>query len=720
MQFKSLNFFFLVFLALGLMALILFAQFFTSNATKALKNSNENAIITFAANNRLQKIVNLSFDLQSKISQVKTGIGEKRKKQLTDSLTMLGYNTTILVNEFKENPYAKMVDTLVLTQLSLSYDILAARPHQLDNTITLLADSLKRLQLGDKVYENCLKIQKLQENDFQNTLVANSEVAQKLSGFTAILVALAIMSIAILTTIIILHQSKQRVLIKELKEAEIAALDSKNAKEDFLANMSHEIRTPLNSLIGFSNLLQTSELLPQQKEYSEIIRSNAHTLLQLVNDVLDLSLIEAGKLKINKTSFKLKDLFTSLERMFSIAMAEKNLVFNWHIDDAIPEIITGDAERLKQIFINLIGNALKFTNKGFIRLQATLENYDSSNVGSTLIFSVKDTGVGIEEEQLSTIFERFEQIENSYTKNYGGAGLGLTIVKNLVQNMGGSISVSSQYGVGTEFRILCPFEKASTDMPLPQPIETPLFRFEGYKILIVEDNKANQLLLKHILEKYAATLVFVGEGAAAIHQLQKNTYDLILTDIQMPKMDGYTLFKKVREELQINTPAIAMTAYVTPAIINKCKDAGFDDYLPKPIDTNALIEKISKILPQRPVLQNRTHSQLRYLKQLIGEDTAVLQEILDEMKNQWTEDCRGLKTAVSSKNHEKILNILHRMVSTFSSLGPENSTYELFLKESKTLKMIPNPSLLDYDNFVSKINASLQDIFTINFKEQAL
>lgn len=701
----------MVFLALSLMALMLVTQFFTSNATEVLKQSNQEAIKTFEASNRLQNIVNLSFDLQSKLSNTEKIIDAESNSRLADSLTTLGYNANILLQELNEDPTSKKVDSLILKQLKLSYAILAAHQNKLITNIKSLADTLRNLKPGDKIYEYCLKIQKDQEESFKTSLIANSTTAKNLSDYTKIITALAILAIAVLATIIIQHQSKQRILINELKAAELAALESKNAKDDFLANMSHELRTPLNSLIGFGNLLQSTDLNPRQREYNDIIRSNAYTLLSIVNDVLDLSLIEAGKLKLRNAPFQLRHLFETLEFVFSISLSEKGLGFHWSIDDRIPKTLVGDVERLKQIFINLIGNAVKFTNQGGITLVATLEKTADTKGRYPLLFSLKDTGIGIPAEKIATIFERFEQVETTYVKNHGGAGLGLTIVKNLVDNMDGKISVISEKDAGTEFRISCPFEKAGTDIIESPYTEAAVPQFENYKILVVEDNKANQLLIKYTLERYLANADFADDGAIALHQLQQNTYDLVLMDIQMPQMDGFTALKKIREEMKITVPVIAMTAYAMPSKITKCKEAGFDDYISKPIEKDVLLEKLSKFLNPIFLKQKELNNQLAHLKQLIGDDETVVQDILIEMKKQWEQDQRDLASAISSNNPEELRRLLHRLRSTFSPLGAKNSVYRALISESDRLKNIPQPKMKDYERFVLTINEALCGIF---------
>lgn len=710
MKYKNLSFFSMVFLALALMALILVTQLFTNQSTFTLKKSNLQAVETFKINNRIQRIANLSFDLQSKLSNPNLPVDDFRRIQLTDSLTMLGYNTSILMNEFGKNEYTKNIDELVVAQLNHSLHILVTYQSNNPSTRAALSDSLKLLQFGDKIYTNCLEIQKSLEKNLQQALITNSELAGKLSTYNRLLAMIAIIAIVIMATIIIKRQLQQSLLIEELKQAEMAALKSKTAKEDFLANMSHELRTPLNSLIGFGNLLRQTKLDEKQKEYVGIISSSGYNLLNIVNDVLDLSKIEAGKLKIKNEPFNLKEVFKNLELMFSTSINDKNLFYEWHVDEKIPKILKGDAERLKQILVNLIGNAIKFTNKGGIKINAALVWVEDTKNNYKLGFTVKDTGVGIPKDKIQTVFERFEQLEHVTTRQHGGTGLGLTIVKNLVENLGGSMSVFSQEGEGSEFNFTCLFEKIDAQQT-PQQIDSlgKIPQFEPYSILAVDDNKSNQLLLKHLIEKYKASLTIAENGLEAIELMEKNFYDLVLMDIQMPQMDGYTAIKKIRKEKKLLPPIIAMTAYVSEAVVKSCEEAGFDDYLSKPIEENLLIKKISNFL--NPVFVNKESSnKLDYLRSLVGDDDDIIREILVEMKAQWKQDAEDLKLAVEINDNEEVKRILHRLKSTFAPLGPESEIYQLVLHESADLTKEDPIAISAYNKFVSAIDSKACEI----------
>ncbi|MBK7098098.1 MAG: hypothetical protein IPH58_06760 [Sphingobacteriales bacterium] len=401
------------------MSLILITQLFTNKSIFALKKSNLQAVETFKINNRLQRIANFSFDLQSKLGNPNLEADEFRRIRLTDSLTMLGYNTSILINEFGENKFTKNIDKYVTDQLNLSFQILANHQNGKLPKHALFVDSLRSANLGEKIYSNCLEVQKSLENSLQQALTSNSDLAGKLSGFSRILATLAIIAVVVMATMVITRQSQLLKLIESLKIAEAAALKSKNAKEEFLANMSHELRTPLNALIGFGNLLNETNLDEKQTEYVKIIRSGNNNLLNIVNDVLDLSKIEAGKLELKKEPFYLEELFKNLELLFSTAISQKNLYYQWNIDNNIPKVLKGDADRLRQVLINLISNGIKFTNTGGLKINTALVWSDNSTNEVKIGITVKDTGIGIAAEKIQSAFERFEQLESVTTRHHG-------------------------------------------------------------------------------------------------------------------------------------------------------------------------------------------------------------------------------------------------------------------------------------------------------------
>ncbi|OJU29167.1 MAG: hypothetical protein BGN92_13960 [Sphingobacteriales bacterium 41-5] len=707
---KNLPFYSMVFLALVLMGLIIATQLFTDQSMRTVRSGNAQTVETFKVNNRMQNIVNLSFDLQTKLSNQEIALDTVRRRQLYDSVFMLGYNSTILtraVSKLGFSKDAKNIEDLVTAQVNhLSYILVTENT---GNRVVRdsLMDSLNRAQFGDRVYEACLEVQNLLEQSLEQTLIKNSEQASVHYKYNRITAVVAILAILIMATIIINRQVRQIKLIGELRTAEATALKSKNAKDDFVANMSHELRTPLNALIGFGNLLNQTDLDPKQQEYVDVIRSGGYNLLNIVNDVLDLSKIEAGKLRIVNKPFNIITVLKNIERMFSENIAEKRLVYEWHIDEKIPPNLKGDSERLKQILINLIGNAIKFTNEGGIQLNAGIVWVDEESGMYKLVFTVKDSGAGIPKEKVQKIFERFEQLEHVTTRQHGGTGLGLTIVKNLVEKMGGAISVYSEPGEGSEFSFTCIFEKALSLQEDEQVFDKTNFSLENYSLLAAEDNKANQTLLRHLLGRYKAEVTIVENGREAVELLKKNSYDLVLMDIQMPLMDGYTAVNKIRQELKNHITVIAMTAYVSEDEIQKCLNSGFNDYLAKPIDESTLLKILSTYLNHAGVVvkkETKNANNFDYLRELIGDDPEAIKEIIGEMKVQWSLDKADLEHAVKANDIPEVKRILHRVKSTLSPLGPGHQIY-LEVSDSKgNLASTENLDVEELTGLISRID----------------
>lgn len=716
---RSASFFFIVTLALTLIALIVVTQVFTNTSTAALTTGNRKAVETFRLNNKIQELVNLSFDLESKLKK-NVPLNKARLQSVNDSLLLLGYNASILsaatIQEGKSTSEA--INNIVDTQVYISEQIIAAAKNDNSTQLELFRDSLRMLDPGDKVYKNCLQLQEALNSNLQQTLYRNSEQAGQLSLFNRILALFSIIAILVLATIIIRRQSQQLKLIEELKAAELAALKSKNAKEEFLANMSHELRTPLNALIGFGNLLDKTDLNAQQKEYVEIIKSSGYNLLYIVNDVLDLSKIEAGKLTIAHRPFNLYDLLSNLQKMFSASVHDKSLSYKYSINEKVPKYVIGDPDRLQQIFVNLISNAIKFTTEGGIEVSAGIVWIDEDTKYYKLSFTVKDSGIGIPKDKIETIFERFEQLEHGAQRQHGGTGLGLTIVKNLVERMGGSISVYSHVNEGSEFNFTCIIEKSDVIEQEPEKITDTIFSFKDYKVLVVEDNKANQVLLKHVFNKHNLQPQIIDNGKDAVTLLRKESFDLVLMDIQMPVMDGYTAISLLRNELYLKTPVIAMTAYASESEIKKCLEAGFNDYMAKPVDEQLLIQKMASFLKHTEkkavnINNDQNGSSLNFLREIVGDDPVVLNEILQEMNLQWDKDKNDLLAASRQQDKDGMGGILHRMKSTFSSLGPDHQVYKILMEKGRSLvngnEILAEETTEFIEDMGALINSTLQN-----------
>ena len=394
-------------------------------------------------------------------------------------------------------------------------------------------------------------------------------------------------------------------LIKAKSKAEKAtkiAEASNKLKESFLANMSHEIRTPMNAIIGFSDILYKRKLGVQEKEFITIIKSAGENLLTIINDILDISKIEAGMMTFEKNNFSIKETFKSLNIMLLGRAKEKNLELVFSCDKDVPDTLLGDQTRLTQIIINLVGNAIKFTNEGSVKVHGKVSKMNKEN---TLIeFSITDTGIGIHKDKLVTIFERFQQAESHTTRKYGGTGLGLSIAKQLIELQGGTLSVKSELNVGSVFTFYIPYIKSTQTQKPVEFIEKKynMEEMSKLKILLVEDNQLNIMLVSSLFAENNLKLQTAANGKVCIEMLKpKNgltksklakNFDIILMDMQMPVMNGYEAVNIIRNELKNTIPIIAMTAHAMAGEREKCLDLGMNDYISKPINATQLFEKI--------------------------------------------------------------------------------------------------------------------------------
>ncbi len=467
--------------------------------------------------------------------------------------------------------------------------------------------------------------------------------------------------------------------IKAESAAKIAE-DAVKAKQQFLSNMSHEIRTPMNAIIGFTKVVLKTELSARQKEYLTAIKMSGDALIVLINDILDLAKVDAGKMIFEKTPFKMALSISAMLHLFETKIQEKNLELVKEYDPQIPEVLVGDPVRLHQIILNLVSNAVKFTAKGKITVRVHLLSEDEKKV--TIEFSVTDTGIGIPENKIGDIFKNFQQASSGTARLYGGTGLGLAIVKQLVESQDGSIQVSSKVDEGSTFGFILSFQKTNAKAEFENEIAEPDTAIKDVKVLVAEDIALNQLLMKTLLDDFGFECAIAANGKIAIEKLQALPYDIILMDLQMPEMNGFEATDYIRNILHSNIPIIALTADVTTVDLAKCKLVGMNDYIAKPVDERLLYSKIvglvKKLTPSTSVTpggnaaDNRKRSKCTDLEYLIHH-TKSNPTLMMEMIALYLEQTPPLISAMTrsflNKDWGTLYSAVHKMIPSFVIMG---------------------------------------------------
>ncbi|NMM49140.1 PAS domain-containing hybrid sensor histidine kinase/response regulator [Marinigracilibium pacificum] len=481
--------------------------------------------------------------------------------------------------------------------------------------------------------------------------------------------------------------------ITQLKRANIDLMNAKEiaekslrVKEQFLANMSHEIRTPMNGIIGMLDLIGDTNLNDEQKKYLGIIKKSSETLLNILNDILDLSKIEAGKMQIKTSPTNVRELLEKAKSLFSQKAEEKGIKINYHLHKSVPEYLKADETRLLQIISNLISNAIKFTDtSGAIDLN--IRSKFNSEGKHLIRVEVCDSGIGIPPEQINQLFKSFNQLDNSTTKNYGGTGLGLVISKRLTKLMGGDIGVSSAPGMGSMFWFT--FQANVCDAPEVVEVKSEEFKLGRYfevapEILLVDDNAVNRQVASEILIKAGCKVHMAESGKETIRILSENKFDLIFLDIQMPEMDGVETLKILKKENILNeAPVIAMTAYSMQEDKERFLQSGFDDYLPKPIKAKDLIAKVKhhvgielvereeddmeKVETKPKMIVNQ--STVADLEKYGGKD--LITQVFEDFKIETVELIREIESGLLETDYDKIKKSLHTIKGNAGTLGIE-------------------------------------------------
>ena len=666
--------------------LIVFLQYNSNNNIDKLIQGNESLIREFRIIGETQKLETTMLFIESHIyrtvfskdssffEDIKTN--ERKVREILSNLRplVLTDSTKILVHDLDSLTEVKLeLGHIILDTLYSKGQLAAIETYKSRRRTYVMGDIVHVIDLLNKPRQQYL------------TKLANdaNQSGKRAREWGFILAITAILA-SIFTFVYIAKRIKrQQQLYEQLNESEKRVREAGIIKENFMANMSHEIRTPMNAILGFTNLLQKEPLNEKSGEFVRSIQNSGENLLEIINDILDFSKIEAGMMRIESKPFGLRELLHSVKTMFTAKIQAKNLGFMVNIENSIPDLLTGDAVRLTQILVNLVNNAIKFTNRGGIEINVTADKKKEDTI--VISFSVKDTGIGIPSHKIDAIFERFQQADEDTTRKYGGTGLGLSIVKQLVELQNGIIHVISEPNKGTEFIFSIPYEiskefTAHDDQKSTSSGEISIIN-SWFKILIAEDNVMNQNLMRHLLSYWNFNFDIVNNGKEAIEALQKFDYRLLLMDIQMPLMDGYTTTMKIRNELKLNIPIIAMTAHAMAGEREKCLSYGMNEYISKPIREKELFNIMNKFLKPnegKAAIKNEGSNiptrdglllDLNYLNGISGGNTEFEIRMIEQFLQQVPAELESMKKAFDESHNEELSHIAHNLKTSLSFMG---------------------------------------------------
>lgn len=525
----------------------------------------------------------------------------------------------------------------------------------------------------DKIRSIIKKMENFERTSNARKAINISKSAKQTNFYIIIFCVLATVLLGFSSFFIVTFMQKNRAYRNALRNAKTQAENLARAKESFLANMSHEIRTPLNAIAGFTNQVLQSELTPKQGEQLNIVKKSSDHLLQIINDILDYSKIQSGKFKFEEVGFKPAELVRDTALLMQPSASAKGLRIHTAIAPTVPEICIGDPVRLRQIVLNLVANAIKFTESGKITIR--ISAVPQSNTQVALRLSVEDTGAGIPEDKLRTIFNEFEQADTSVSRKFGGTGLGLTISKRLAELQNGSIGISSKLGEGTKVNIIIPYTVgAEKDLEEGDAEISETNLLEGVEVLVADDEEYNRLLIKTILKKWGVNITVVKNGKEAVEAAEANQYDVVLMDVLMPVMSGIEATEAIKKTPKNkDLPVIALTAATRQEKIEECKAAGMTNVLPKPFNENELYRLLVATTQEKPEPPKETLMQkqetesnkpynLEELKSLANGDNDFVVEMATVFINTTKEGLRDMEEALAEENWESLADYAHKIV----------------------------------------------------------
>ncbi len=636
----------------------------------------------------------INYALKQKFSKNNTSRIERALLETEQKLNVVVSKSSLILFSIDESGIFTLFKGKAMENMRLhETDVVGKSVFEIWNLLPVKLQDVKKALLGEEFKE----LVKFEERFFEVHYIPSRDADGQLTG---------VMGIA---TDITGHKEQEH----ELRGQIILASETQKIKEQFLANMSHEIRTPIHGIISLSKIILQSKLEKEQLNYLNAIRKSADNLLVIINDILDFSKIEAEKMTFENTCFNLRELINTIYELFKARSDEKNVSIVIEYASDLPELMKGDPVRLSQVINNLMGNAIKFTHKGSVTL-SVYKREDKENK-TQVGFKVKDTGIGIAQNKLATIFDSFSQAGTDITRKYGGTGLGLSIAKRIVELQEGTIQVESKLNEGTVFSFEMPFEK-----PAQGELETEetkvAERYSDFKgtvnLLVVEDNDINRLIINKHIKDWGFDHGEACNGLEAVEMITQNDYDVVLMDIEMPEMNGYAATEKIRNTLaegKNNIPILAMTAHASPLEKDKCLAAGMNDYVSKPFDPTEVKNKIIDLAGKRthanvvvnhvstvkaevveekrgePVAASAVRlTDLSFLREMSGEDSFI-REFLTLFLQNIPVSVGELESGLQEKDYEKIRMAAHKMKPSLNYVGLKN-TYEVVAKVEKMAK----------------------------------
>jgi signal transduction histidine kinase/DNA-binding NarL/FixJ family response regulator len=652
--------------------LIVFLQFNSNRSINKLIDSNENLLNDFGVKESLQHLTAEIIALESKVRGSIIAGSATDTDQFRSEINSINGSLRELDTLAYDQPLQPLIAdlrNLVNAKMEFSRYVLQTYREQGKQEAEKLINAQAGSTLADSIKQITHQIDELHEAYVTNFIRDADRNGLNARTMGTILAVIAVAAAIFTFAYVAFRVRQQQRLIDRLNLSEKQAKEAARIKENFLANMSHEIRTPLNAILGFTDLLQHRPLDQQSQQHVQTIQRSGENLLAIVNDVLDLSKIEAGMMRIESAPFSIRALVQSVDTMFHSRAAEKNLHLNTFVDATLPDILEGDAVRLTQILVNLVSNAIKFTSQGTIDIRIQKKEMHENKVQLTII--VSDTGIGIKKEKLDTIFDRFHQAEDSVTRKYGGTGLGLAIVHELVYLQNGTIVAESEEGKGTTFTITIPYLVSSKTVEkkhVAPEKSTAAQSVTNARILVVEDNEINQSLLTHLLKAWHMEFDIAGNGKEALDRLAQKKYDLVLMDVQMPVMDGYTATRIIRQELRSDIPIIAMTAHAMTGEREKCLAQGMNEYISKPIRDEQLHYLIAQFVHSNGKDQYR-YINLGYMREISMGNSEYEKAVTGQFIEVIPEDLAHIEEAWQKNNIAALRRVAHNMKTSISVMG---------------------------------------------------